>query len=145
VILGRPRNQLSHIDLSQTIDSSRCIRLKRTISADNLGYSVNGAGDFNDDGIDDIIVGTPGADIGAGRVFVIFGSRNFGAEISLDNGLTPQAGFTIIGDLSGDYLGFSVSRAGDLNGDGMTDLIVGAAGVDSSAGATYIFFGERKI
>jgi len=141
---GGPRNQLLAIDLSSGLNPSRGISIKRTVSPDNLGYSVNGAGDINGDGIDDIIVGAPGADVSAGRTFVIFGSRNFGSEINLDNGLTGQQGFTLIGDLSGDYLGFSVCKAGDVNGDGMTDFIVSAAGADSSTGAAFLFFSPRK-
>ena len=98
----------------------------------NLGSAVDNAGDVNNDGIDDIIVGAPGADSGgvsdSGEAYVIFGSASaFPAQISTAS-LTGANGFSI-GGLGDDFdLGASVAGAGDINGDGIDDLIVGAPG-----------------
>lgn len=60
--------------------------------------------------------------------------------------LTPKQGFIIQGDTAGDQLGFQVSGAGDINGDGISDLIVGATQGDDgglNAGEAYVIFGGR--
>ena len=102
---------------------------------DGLGISVSGAGDINGDGYADIIVGANRADDGgqdAGEAYVIFGTgQGFGQTVggvqTLDlSELNATTGFAIRGDFAGDGLGTSVSGAGDINGDGYDDLIVGA-------------------
>ncbi len=116
------------------------------------GTSVDGAGDFNGDGIDDIIIGTPGG-AQAGRADVIFGSSStFAATMSIGD-IDATSGFTLIGDRSGtafsagDRLGNSVSGAGDFNGDGIGDILVGAEGAGPFAnnqnGAAYVVFGAN--
>jgi Ca2+-binding RTX toxin-like protein len=118
-----------------------------------FGISVSSAGDVNGDGFDDLIVGAPGADAAgnaksyAGESYVVFGSgAGFGASIDLA-ALTPTQGFVIFGADAGDFAGGSVSSAGDVNGDGFDDLIVGAGGGDaagdakSDAGESYVIFG----
>jgi hypothetical protein len=84
---------------------------------DALGTSVSGTGDVTGDGIPDFLVGAPGADPGglvdAGRAFLLSGQD--GAMLLAIDGLAP-----------GDFLGLSVAAAGDVDGDGGTDLLVGA-------------------
>ncbi len=84
---------------------------------DRLGVSVSGAGDVNADGIPDVLVGAS-QDVnifvpGPGYVKVFSGA-----------GFAPL--LTLVGDLDGDRFGFSVASAGDVNGDGRADVLVGA-------------------
>ena len=117
--------------------------------SDQLGYSVSGAGDVNGDGLADLIVGAfgaaPGGDILAGESYVVFGKAST-ATVDLAN-LGP-GGFRIDGVDTADYSGYSVSGAGDVNGDGLADLIVGARdadpGGDDNAGESYVVFGKSS-
>jgi hypothetical protein len=116
---------------------------------DHAGISVSSAGDINNDGIDDFIIGAywsdPDGRNKAGSVFVIYGSNSFPAHIDLAR-LSPMQGFMISGVADEDYAGISVSSAGDVNHDGINDIIIGADGVDITggvdAGAAYIIFGS---
>lgn len=95
-------------------------------------FSVSGAGDINDDGIDDLIAG------GADQSYVVFGS-NSGFSASLDlSALDGTNGFVLTG-----ASGSSVSGAGDINDDGIDDLIIGATSAGST-GQTYVVFGKSR-
>ncbi len=118
---------------------------------DYSGRSVSGAGDINGDGIDDLIVGARSADANgnnSGASYVVFGSSTgFAANVDL-SGLTGANGFKISGESEYDNSGISVSGAGDINGDGIDDLIVGASYAEGNAyasGASYVVFGIRNV
>jgi Ca2+-binding RTX toxin-like protein len=111
---------------------------------DFAGTSVSSAGDINGDGFDDVIVGASGGDNGgaqAGEAYVLFGQGSGLADVDLSN-LDPAAGFVIQGDAAGDNAGASVSAAGDVNGDGLDDIIVGASQSGDGAGKAYVIFGR---
>ncbi len=107
-------------------------------SADALGgSSVSGAGDLDADGYDDVVVGGYGASSEAGEAYVIYGPVTAG-------GLLSYVDVVLTGEAAGDEAGYCVAGAGDTDGDGMDDLIVGATGESSGgtqAGAAYIVFG----
>ncbi|MBU4063925.1 MAG: integrin alpha, partial [Alphaproteobacteria bacterium] len=121
---------------------------------DQAGRSVSSAGDVNGDGFDDLIVGAHRSDDGgidAGEAYVVFGGAGgfgiadgAGRQVIDLTTLTSAQGFIIQGDADGDFAGYSVSSAGDVNGDGFDDLIVGAYGGDDGgdgAGEAYVVFG----
>lgn len=116
---------------------------------DELGYSVSNAGDINNDGIVDLIIGAPNADPNgnnSGSTYIVFGGAGVGAGGSFDlSSLDGNNGFVLNGINLGDRLGFSVSGAGDVNGDGIADVIIGAPGTDAngnSSGSSYVVFGS---
>jgi hypothetical protein len=116
-------------------------------ASNNSGYSVASAGDVNGDGLVDLIVGSPNSISYAGRIYVVFGKANTTA-INLSAIAGGTDGFVINGQGAGDSSGYSVASVGDVNGDGLADLIVGApysdpAGFDG-AGRSYVVFGKAN-
>jgi hypothetical protein len=113
-----------------------------------FGTSVDTAGDVNGDGYDDIIIAAdyydnPGPDtINEGKVFVYYGS----ATGLGPNGTPSNADWTAESDQDQSYFGWEVSTAGDVNGDGYDDIIIGAIGYDAMAaadiGAAYVYHGS---
>ncbi|MFN7719572.1 MAG: beta strand repeat-containing protein, partial [Sphingomonadaceae bacterium] len=126
----------------------------------NFGRSVEGVGDVNGDGFDDIIVGAPtasgsGGTATAGSAYVILGSGTGQGAISdgrqiLDvAAMTSAQGFIIRGVAeSGASLGKTVGSAGDVNGDGLADIMVTAHQLDRAAlndnvGRAYVILGKN--
>ncbi len=146
VIFGKASGFTSNIDVS-SLDGTTGFRLDGEQPNDNLGWSVSRAGDLNNDGFDDLIIGTPFTDINgvnSGSAYVLFGKASgFGATVDLSS-LASDAGFRLDGLAADDQFGVSVNAAGDVNGDGFADMIVGASGADSNgsnAGTSYVLFG----
>jgi hypothetical protein len=109
----------------------------------NAGRSVAGAGDVNGDGMADLVIGAPFAFALTGESYVVFGKAD---TTTVDLGSLGSGGFTIEAAASSDQSGINVSGAGDVNGDGLADLLIGAhfadPGGDSAAGESYVVFGK---
>jgi len=134
------------------LDGSNGIKLDGQTTYDLAGTSVSSAGDINNDGFDDLIVGALGADPNgaeSGRSYVLYGkdaaaSGNFPAVLQLSS-LNGTDGFVINGEAAGDYAGTSVDSAGDINGDGIGDLVIGAQSANvngNRSGRTHVVFGR---
>ena len=134
------------VDLSR-LNGSNGFTLNGIDAGDGSGFSVSSAGDVNGDGYDDLIIGSRGEG-GFGETYIVYGGASAPGEdgvldLSVLNGTN---GFILTGIDAVDWSGWSVSSAGDVNGDGYDDLIIGARWADSNggqflAGETYIVYG----
>ena len=136
------------------------------VNLNNLRARAIATGDVNGDGIPDVIVGAPDATFvvtppggppqtrtGAGIVYVVFGKTTLSGVIDTNAG---QQSLSILGGKSGDKLGFSVA-VGDVNGDGISDITMGAPGADfpgtttppaaarNDTGAAFVIFGAASL
>ncbi|MHC4429298.1 MAG: hypothetical protein ACYS0D_11965 [Planctomycetota bacterium] len=114
---------------------------------DAAGASVSGAGDVNGDGLADVIVGALFADPAgienAGRSYVVYGKAD-GTPVSLSDVEGGVGGFAIDGVDAFDEAG-RVSGAGDVNGDGLSDVLIGAASANVAAGESYVVFSPFSL
>ena len=114
--------------------SQASLRLVSESLGDQAGNSVAIAGDMNQDGLSDMIVGAPGVGNSSngytttGSAYVVFG--RLGGDVALQS--LGANGFRIDGGTLGDFAGASVAGAGDVNGDGRSDVIVGAPGANNN-------------
>ena len=138
VIYGNQK-QLSAIDLVN-LTSSQGFPIRGNVVLGYSGHSVSGAGDFNGDEFDDVIIGAPYANNQAGTSYILFGTQSSGT-LHLDN-LTSLQGVSIFGQEG--YSGSAVSDAGDFNSDGFADVIIGAPFANYDSGISYIIYGAAN-
>ena len=158
VIIGAPSDRTSSPGRSYVVfgrtDTSTPIHLSNLgiggfaieslVPGDMSGWSVATAGDLNGDGLSDLLVGAPGVGYTneyRGHTYVIFGRTN-STTVQLSDIAAGSGGFVIAGQSNGDQSGSSVSAAGDVDGDGLADLIVGAPDAGLEAGKSYVIFGS---
>jgi len=142
LVLGRPSGWKNDVRLDSSNDGS----FLGEADGDQLTTSLACAGDVNDDGYDDILVGAPNKFIDGnlqGKTYLIWGrASGWPSNDSIANG---TASFK--GEVQGDLAGSMVAGAGDVNGDGFDDFMISAKKNDGSAfdaGKVYLFLGNAS-
>lgn len=139
LILGKPSGWSYNMSLSDA-DAS----FIGEVAFDHSGNAVSGVGDVNGDGYDDILIGSAGNDDGgssSGQTYLIFGKES---GWSRDAPLS-SADASFLGQKPDDFSGHAISGAGDVNGDGFDDILIGAYGsnnVGIDSGQTYLILGK---
>lgn len=138
---------------ASTLNGSNGFKVSGDGTDDYTGSTVSNAGDFNGDGFDDFLVGAPYLNDGGvytGGAYVIFGKGTAGPANLNPSQLNGTNGFLLMGENGGDFAGMSVSAAGDFNGDGLGDILIGASGSGPDSGtvdvgAAYIVYGTKSV
>lgn len=150
VVYGTTDAITSPVNLS-TLDGNNGFVMYGENQSDHAGSQLAFGGDFNGDGKDDLIIGAPDADMpdtNEGLVYFLHGRDSpFPAAFDMDD-IDNANGFILAGNNNWDKAGSAVSHAGDFNGDGISDLIVGVSGNDfngGSNGTVYVLFGSSDI
>ena len=149
VVFGKRAGFASEVDLA-ALDGATGFQISGEAESDGTGFSVAAAGDVNGDGFADVIVGAPGANPhgdNSGASYVVFGKGSGFAPVVEMSALNGTKGFQISGEAERDNSGHAVASAGDVNGDGFADVIVGAYFADPNgdrSGASYVVFGKSS-
>jgi len=144
VVLGKPDD--TAVSLAQVFMGVGGFGIQGAGFDDESGSSVSGAGDVNADGLDDVLVGGRWVNAGglanSGRCYVVFGKTN--TNLVTVSGL-GSGGFYIDGETDSDEACTAVAGLGDVNGDGRSDVAVGAPYADAGVllqGRTYVVMGK---
>jgi Ca2+-binding RTX toxin-like protein len=113
----------------------------------SFGHSVAPLGDVNGDGLDDLMIGAPQTD-NAGTVHIVYGAIDRvgsvdGAGRLIVNVAEPRSDAVTLRGTTNEDFGTSLASAGDVNGDGYSDLVIGAPGAQGGAGASYVYLGSE--
>ncbi len=130
IVYGPPSGSLSLADAD--------VRIIGGVEGDLLGQALASAGDLDGDGCDDILIGATGGADEEGTVYVVLAPQS--GTLSIDDAWSAK----LVGESSGDLAGRSVAGGGDVNGDGIPDILVGAAADGDNgdgAGSAYVVFG----
>lgn len=137
-------NPCSSTDIDLSNLANRGLQLNGIDAGDFSGYKVSGAGDINGDGLADYVISGVLAQP-AGEAYVVFGSDST-EDLDLANLSALGRGFMIAGATQGSGASTDVSGAGDVNGDGLADVIIGAPHAQphdlESEGEAYVVFGK---
>lgn len=139
------------VDLSNLNGSNGFILNNTALSSDRLPspLSIISGGDFNADGITDLIISSPNSRYNLnnqpGALSIVFGGTNIGASGSFDvSSLNGSNGFTINGSSLQSPFGYTLNSTGDINADGITDLIISANDIHAKS-SIYVVYGGTNI
>ncbi|UYV11965.1 MAG: hypothetical protein NCW75_11745 [Phycisphaera sp.] len=146
VIYGKEELFEAAIDLS-LIDGTNGFVINGVEAGDYAGTSLSSVGDINGDGYDDLAIGAPGAYRFAGAAYMVFGAEGGPPAVVELSSLDGSNGAAFYGSGADYRFGGSVA-GGDFNGDGLGDLLVGAAGASgfgrAGSGEGYVLFGRPE-
>src|SRR5207249_3290464 len=111
---------------------------------DLTGFAVSNAGNFDNDGFEDFLIGSPGFNLGAGRATLIYGRAariNGTFPVSAPPG--PFAEF--LGAQAGALAGYSLSATGRINSDPFNEILIGSPGFNNLSGAAYLIPGRAGL
>uniref|UniRef100_A0A0K6SB15 NOTCH1 EGF-like calcium-binding domain-containing protein n=1 Tax=Chromera velia CCMP2878 TaxID=1169474 RepID=A0A0K6SB15_9ALVE len=146
-----PRRQLwdaTTVLSSSYLTGANGFYIAGTTASGFLGRGSSTAGDVNNDGVDDMIISEddPNSSSNAGEAYLIFGKSSWSASVTV-SALSGSDGVIFTGKASGDKMGRGSANLGDVNGDGIDDLILGAHLNDdggTSSGSAYVFYGKSS-
>ncbi|WP_416900382.1 MAG: hypothetical protein ACMVY4_00765 [Minwuia sp.] len=149
VVFGKANGFAAKTDVDSAVAVGSGKRISGGAAYEYNGYTVSSVGDFNGDGFDDIAMSAGvGGEGGSGRVHVLFGNAGVGGNYNILDEVTAGNGFTLTQGQSGDRFGAAIAGAGDLNGDGFADFVIGAegsyVGVTYDIGRAFIIFGNNN-
>ncbi|BBC73854.1 hypothetical protein AEB_P2986 [Altererythrobacter sp. B11] len=155
IVYGRSNNSSINLTALTVATNTLGFVIDGTLANDNLGYKTTALGDVNGDGLADFMVGSPFVDLNGngnpGAAYVVFGrTGTSGAALNLTSltVATNTLGFAISGSSANDNAGWAIAGSGDINGDGLSDMVVTARLADSAsgvdAGRTYVIYGKTS-
>ena len=148
VVFGKSSTTAVNLPTGTATTSTSGFVIKGVSSTDNAGWAVSNAGDVNGDGLADLLVGAPLADLtstktSSGKAYVVFGKTG-NTAIDLSAVAAGTGGFVMTGPTATSQAGLAVSYAGDINGDGLADVIVAAPYDGPYTGKTYVVYGTSS-
>jgi len=153
IIFGKP-NMPAVLDVNM-LNGSNGFSITGTHYYENVGTHAGSAGDFNNDGLDDFYVTADDSSISGesvGALFLIYGKRSAYQASYIAHQFGTEDALVIVGENSannsstggGDNLGITAAPLNDINGDGISDLLIGASHANNNFGAGYVIFGSNN-
>jgi len=142
VIFGSDEGLPANLDLAN-LEPANGFQISSSFDSNYLGLLAAGAGDFDGDGYDDIVIGTPNADGGTGAAYVIFGRPDMPTDIVLET-MDEAFGIAIHGASGEERIGHLVAGLGDVNGDGLSDIAVQGRAASGTELRTHVIFGVER-